>query len=204
MLRNFLLCAGLLGVLLLGLAGYRLLQAGPAANLPVITSMGDELVLDSTLGRPFDLHDYRGKVVLLDFGYTFCPDVCPTVMARLRQVLKGMGKDSAQVQVLFVSFDPKRDTIDHLRQYLEFFDPRFVGATGSDAALAAVTKRYGVTYFSRDMDSANYGFDHSDFIYLIDTEGHVRKLYDAHATTTEMQQDVQALLQEHSLWRRIF
>lgn len=204
MLRKLVLCAGLLGILLLGFAGYRLLQAGPAANLPVITSMGGELVLDSTLGRPFDLHDYRGKVVLLDFGYTFCPDVCPTVMARLRQVLKGMGQDSAQVQVLFVSFDPKRDSIDHLRQYLEFFDPRFIGATGNDAALAAVTRRYGVTYFSRDMGAANYGFDHSDFIYLIDTEGHVRKLYDAHATTTEMQQDVQALLQEHSLWRRIF
>jgi len=203
-MRKITLGASLLACLLLAFVGYRLLLPGAAAQLPVISSLGGGLVLDSTLGRPIDLKDYRGKVVLLDFGYTFCPDICPTVLARLAQVLKGLGGDASQVQVIFVSFDPKRDTVEHLRQYLSFFDPRMIGATGSAGAIADATKHFGVTFVPRDMGSANYGFDHSDFIYLLDTEGHVRKLYDAEANTTEVQQDVQALLQEHSFWRRIF
>lgn len=189
--------AALLGVALLG-AGFGFWQVQARATalqaLPVNTRLGGELVLPSTLGHPVDLKSYRGKVVLLTFGFTSCPDVCPTVMARLRQVLKGLGPEADRVQVLFVSFDPARDSLDHLKQYVGYFDPRMVGATGSEAEVAAVAKRYGVIYIKEDTGSAaGYGFAHSDYIYLIDAEGNVRKLYDTHASTSEIQADVATL-----------
>jgi protein SCO1/2 len=190
-------------LLVAGWVGWRLSTPALAAGLPVNTRLGGELVLDGTQGRRFDLKDYRGKVVLLDFGYTFCPDICPTTLARLRQLLNSLGPQAAQVQVVFVSFDPERDTVDHLRQYLEFYDKRLLGATGSGSAIADATRRYGVVAIRQPM-AGSYGFDHSDYIYLLDTQGRVRKLYDAQATTPDMQQDVQALLGENSLWRRIF
>jgi protein SCO1/2 len=189
-------------LLALGLAAFGLLvlrqqatAATVAERLPVNTRLGGELALPSTLGHPVNLKDWRGKVVLLDFGYTTCPDVCPTVLARLRQVLKELGPEAAQVQVVFVSFDPARDSLEHLRAYLKFFDPRMVGATGSEAEIAALARRYGVVYLKDEQGSAaGYGYSHSDYIYLLDTEGRVRKLYDGKATSKDMTDDIHALL----------
>lgn len=164
------------------------------AQLPVNPRMGGDFVLPSTQGRPLDTRALRGKVVLLNFGFTSCPDVCPLVLARLRQVVKALGDDAAGVQVLFVSFDPVRDRLPGLKAYVEHFHPSFIGATGSDQQIATVAARYGVVYLREDTGSAaGYGFAHSDYIYLIDRDGHVRKLYDSHARSDEIAADVRLL-----------
>lgn len=162
--------------------------------LPVNTRMGGDFVLPSTRGAPLDTATLRGKVVLLNFGFASCPDVCPMVLARLRQVVKTLGPDAAGVQVVFVSFDPARDTVASLKPYVEHFHPDFVAATGSEAEIAAVAARYGVVYLKEDHGSAaGYGFAHSDYVYLIDAAGHVRKLYDTRARTDEIAADVRLL-----------
>ncbi|MDP2227482.1 MAG: SCO family protein [Moraxellaceae bacterium] len=185
-----------LALLVAALAGWRHYELRKAADaLPVNTRLGGDFVLPSTRGEPLDSKALRGKVVLLNFGFTSCPDVCPTVLARLKQVLKELGPDAAGTQVVFVSFDPARDPIDHLGKYLAHFDPAIIGATGTDDEVAAVTKQYGAVYMKRDSGSAaGYAFAHSDYIYLIDTEGRVRKLYDTKTPTPDISADVRTLL----------
>lgn len=163
--------------------------------LPVNTRMGGDFTLPSTLGAPLDTRTLRGQVVLLNFGFTSCPDVCPLVLARLRQAVKTLGPEAANVRVLFVSFDPARDKLPGLKSYVEHFHPDFIGLTGSDAEIATVAARYGVVYIRENgRSAAGYGFAHSDYIYLLDSTGHVRKLYDTHARTDEIAADVRLLL----------
>jgi protein SCO1/2 len=161
---------------------------------PVNTRMGGGFVLPSTLGKPLDTASLHGKTVLLNFGFTSCPDVCPLVLARLRQVLRELGSDAANTQVLFVSFDPARDTLANLTAYVGHFDARIIGATGSEADIAKIATHYGVVYLKEDDGSASgYGFAHSDYIYLIDAQGRVRKLYSNDAPVAEMVEDVRLL-----------
>lgn len=184
------------------LAGWRHFQMSRAAEaLPVNTRMGGDFVLPSTLDAPLDTRQLRGKVVLLNFGFASCPDVCPTVLARLRQVLNELGPDAAKARVVFVSFDPARDTIAQLKGYVAHFHPEIVGATGTEAEIADVAKKYGVVYMKEDTGSAaGYGFAHSDYIYLLDARGRVRKLYDNRALTTQISKDVQTLLAADSFF----
>lgn len=186
----------LLALLVAMLAGWRYVRMSRAADaLPVNMRMGGDFVLPSTRGAPLDTRQLRGKVVLLNFGFASCPDVCPMVLARLRQVMSELGADGARTQVVFVSFDPARDTVAQLKGYVSHFHPAIIGATGTEAEIAAVTRQYGVVYMKEDTGSAaGYGFAHSDYIYLLDTQGRVRKLYDNRTPTTEMSRDVRTLL----------
>lgn len=184
-------------VLLTGLlAGWRYLQISRAAEeLPVNTRMGGDFVLPSTQGAPLDTRQLRGKVVLLNFGFATCPDICPMVLARLRQVMTELGADAARTQVVFVSFDPSRDTVGVLKEYVSHFHPDIIGATGTEAEIATVARQYGAVYMKEDTGSAaGYGFAHSDYIYLLDMQGRVRKLYDSRTPTTDISRDVQTLL----------
>lgn len=194
--RALSIAALMLAVLVAGVAGWRHVQMNrAAAALPVNERMGGDFVLSSTRGVPLDTRQLRGKVVLLNFGFASCPDVCPTVLARLRQVLKELGPDAAGTQVVFVSFDPARDTLDQLKGYVAHFHPDIIAATGTDAEIAAVAKQYGVVYMKEDTGSAaGYAFAHSDYIYLLDTDGRLRKLYDNQAGSAEMAADVRTLL----------
>ncbi len=168
--------------------------------MPVNTKMGGDFVLPGTQGR-LDTRALRGKVVLLNFGFTSCPDVCPLVLARLKQVLKELGGEAAGTQVLFVSFDPERDSLANLTAYVQHFDPRIIGATGSDAEIAAVAAQYGVVYIREKGDSAaGYNFTHSDYIYLLDAQGRLRKLYANDAKTAEIVADVRLLQTEGKRW----
>lgn len=179
-------------LVLLGLQWHARSQA--LGLMPVNSRMGGDFVLPSTLGQPLDTRSLRGKVVLLNFGFTSCPDVCPMVLARLRQTVKELGDDADGVQVVFVSFDPARDTLPVLKTYVQHFNPAFIGATGSDVQIATTAARYGVVYLKEQGDSAaGYGFAHSDYIYLLDTEGRVRKLYGNDVKTAEIASDVRLL-----------
>jgi protein SCO1/2 len=126
-------------------------------------------------GETVHAANYRGHVVLLYFGYTHCPDVCPATLARLSAALKQAGSGGAQMRVLFVTVDPARDTLEVMRDYTRYFGPQFLGLRGTDAELAALTKRYRVTY-GRGKPDAHGGYEvsHSSAVFVFDREGHVR------------------------------
>jgi protein SCO1/2 len=126
-------------------------------------------------GTALSLSRYRGKVVLLGFGYTSCPNVCPVTLAVLAQARQKLGPLGSQVQVIYLTVDPERDNAQRLKQYLAAFDPSFVGGTGSDAQMSAVRASYGVTAEKRGSGS-NYGVAHSSFVYLITRDGKLRAL----------------------------
>jgi len=131
--------------------------------------------------------DYKGKVVLMYFGYTHCPDVCPLTLTQLHVVLDRLGAPADKVRILFVSVDPKRDTPAVMHDYVNAFDKRAVGLVGSDGDVEALAKRYR-SAFTREPDRAdgNYEVSHSSAIYLFDAEGKARLL----ATPSASQDDI--------------
>lgn len=131
-----------------------------------------EFVLRSAAG-PVNLDRYRGKVVLIYFGYTFCPDVCPTNLAIMSAAFGLLTEAELQeVQGIFISVDPERDSLERLTQYTGFFHPRIVGLTGDPATLAEIAKRYGAVYQRSTAQSAGgYLVDHSSYVYVVNPEG---------------------------------
>jgi len=118
-------------------------------------------------GQPRSLADFRGKVVALFFGYTHCPDVCPTTLADLARVMGMLGKDADRVQVLFVTLDPERDTRELLAQYPPAFYPTFIGLSGDAQATEAAAKAFGIIYQKQATKSGSYTLDHSAGTFLI-------------------------------------
>lgn len=134
---------------------------------------GGDFTLQSADG-PVSLKDYRGKVVLVYFGYTYCPDVCPTELTNTAAALRLLKpEENGRVAVLFVSVDPERDTPAHLKEYVAFFHPAMVGITGTPAEVAAVAKQYGVYYARQANESTTgaYVVDHSSEVYLVGPDG---------------------------------
>lgn len=138
---------------------------------------GGDFTLQSANGL-VNLSDFRNKVVILYFGYTACPDICPTSMATLKQGLKQLtSTELVQVQGIFISVDPERDTPEHVQQYAQYFHPNIMGVTGKPEVLAEVAKRYNVTYRKVAMEGSSMGYtiDHSAMLYLINKDGRVRQ-----------------------------
>ena len=132
---------------------------------------GGDFVLDSPNGK-VALSDFNGKVVFVYFGYTFCPDICPTNLGNLSIAYRQMSDEQKQnLQILFVSVDPERDTPERLQQYVNYFDADMIGLTGNAQELAEIARRYGVVYQKVDDGSENYAVDHSAFTYVVDQQG---------------------------------
>lgn len=167
----------------------------PAApELPVLEGIGGALEAPSTRGREVSLADFRGRVVLLNFGFTSCPDVCPTVLARMRAVLLDLDALDVPVQPLFVTIDPERDRLPALDRYLSNFHPRLIGLRPEPDELARIAARYRAIYQREAMPSGlDYGFAHSSHIYVIDGEGRVRAMFGAGARIPEMVASVRQL-----------
>lgn len=126
-------------------------------------------------GKLRRLEDFRGKVVVMFFGFTQCPDVCPTTMAEMAEVMKQLGPDADRVQVLFVTVDPERDTAELLRSYVPAFDSRFLGLTGDLAAVDKVAKEFRVFYQKvPGKQAGSYTLDHTAGSYVFDGKGHIR------------------------------
>ena len=136
-------------------------------------SAAPDFALRGSDGSNVTLARYRGKVVLLTFGFTHCAAVCPTTLATLAQTRAGLGEQADSVQVIFVTVDPERDTAAHMQQYLAAFDRSFIGATGTAEALAAVRAAYGVTAV-REGTGPDYAMGHTSSIFLIDRAGKLR------------------------------
>jgi protein SCO1/2 len=147
-------------------------------------------------GSAFRLRAHRGKVVLLSFGYTFCPDVCPMTLSELARVRADLGEAGKQVRVAFITVDPERDTPKRLGEYTRYFDATFVGLTGTAEQLAGVQEAYGVTAEKRSVSgtTAAYLIDHSAFIYVIDAEGRLRLMFPFGTPIEDMVHDIQLLL----------
>lgn len=154
---------------------------------------GKTLELTDQTGRPRRLEDWRGKAVVLFFGFTHCPDVCPTTLADLSQVMKQLGPDAERVQVLFVTVDPERDTPEALGKYVGAFDPRFLGLYGDSAATQRAAREFKVFYEKRKTTDG-YSVDHSGQTYVIDPQGRLRLFVRPERLAADLPDDLRALL----------
>jgi protein SCO1/2 len=151
--------------------------------------------LQGSDGRALSLGRFKGKVVLLGFGFTSCPQVCPTTLATLAQARRKLGAAAADVQVVYVTVDPERDVAERMKNYLVAFDPTFVGGTGAAGRLAAVRKDYGV-FAEKKPQGNSYSVAHSSFVFLIDRSGSLRALMPYGHGPDDYVHDLQLLLQE--------
>ena len=156
-------------------------------------SYGRDFRLTDHHGQRRTLADFRGQVVLLYFGFTQCPDVCPTALARAADVKRQLGDQGSRLQVLFVTVDPERDTPELLRAYMAAFDPAFLALTGSDAEIRATADEFRA-YYKKVPTGRSYTMDHSALSYLFDPQGRIRVALRHAQTTDEYLADVRALL----------
>lgn len=176
----------------------------PAAKLPApefrppglaAAPRGGDFTLESARG-PVSLREFRGKAALLFFGYTYCPDVCPTSLAAVGQALSGLtAAEQERVKALFVSVDPARDTPARLADYVGFFHPNIVGLTGSPAELADVAARYGAVFTAQAPDrEGRYAVDHSAFVYVIGPDGRIAATLAYPLSVTALQAEIRKTL----------
>lgn len=184
----------LAGALLVGGVAAWQAFAPQSSKLPVLRLGGDFTLSDSE-GRPFTLASRRGSLVLLSFGFTNCPDVCPLTLARYRAVLAALQQDAGRLQPIMISVDPARDTPAKLGAYVRYFDARILGLTGSSGQLAQVARQYGAIV-SVPAPGEEGEVSHSDYLYLIDDLGRVRRLYDQQAPVQDIVREVRDLLRE--------
>ena len=137
-----------------------------------------EIDLQATTGEMVGLDSFAGKLLVVYFGYTHCPDVCPTTLSTLAKALDRMGEAAEDVQVVMITVDPERDTVALLDEYLGFFDERFVGLTGPRSDIDRVATTYGVFFAANDGDVASgYTVDHTAKLMVIDRAGHLRLVF---------------------------
>ena len=155
-----------------------------------------EIVLTDQNGQPFRLSEYRGKVVLLFFGYTYCPDVCPATMAELRAARAMLKPEqAARVQVVFITVDPARDTPEAIQEYVTRFDPTFIGLSGSERELSRVWADYGVfRELGIPNESGNYEVSHTARVYVVDVNGNLSLSFAFGASPEDVANDLRILL----------
>ena len=186
--RDLLIVSLILGAIV-ALTGYLLLTKNAKFYGTEITPPLPAAAIELTdhNGQPFSLDRVRGKVVVIFFGYTNCPDECPLAMAQLKQVYDILGDQAREVQVLFISTDPARDDAESLRGFLGHFDPSFLGLTGTPEQLAAVWAGYGVVVLDG-------GETHSNRFYVLDREGNLALTFLADMLADDMASDLKLLL----------
>ena len=158
---------------------------------------GGSLALTGHDGKPRTLADFRGKAVVLFFGFTHCPDICPTTLADMAGVLKQLGPDSDRVQLLFVTVDPERDTPQVLAQYVPAFDPRFLGLYGDVAATQRAAQEFKI-FFEKRKSGDSYSVDHSGQSYVIDPQGRLRLFVRHDRIAQDLAEDLRTLLRNSS------
>ena len=172
-------------------------DGGPKFHSTDITGApyGKALELSDAQGKPRHLADWRGKAVVLFFGFTRCPDICPTTLAEVAAAVKTLGADAERVQVLFVTLDPERDTEKVLADYVRAFDPRFIALRGDAAATQGAAKEFKIFYEKRKQGDT-YTIDHSAQSYVLDAQGRLRLLVRHDRIGQDLAPDLRTLLQE--------
>jgi protein SCO1/2 len=155
-----------------------------------------DFALPDGSGGEFRLSEERGNLVLVFFGYTFCPDVCPTTLSTMRQIHNALGRDAERVKVVFITVDPERDTPAKASEYARYFAPAFYGLSGTEDQLAPVWEDYGVYYQlnKETPEDTAYTVDHSSQVYLVDAGGNLRLTYSFGTPAEQILADVRHLL----------
>ncbi len=188
----------LIGLLLVGLLSACAHQFSGVTPNPI--GPAPDFALTDEHGQPFKLSEARGKWILLAYGYTHCPDVCPLTLSHLRDVKKAIDPDGDKVQVVFVTIDPERDTADIMRQYVDHFDQQFTqkfkGLSGAPADIAQAATAYHVKYEKKDVKpDGSYTMGHTAEVYLIDPQFNWRMTFPFGIEAKEIASDVQYLMQ---------
>jgi protein SCO1/2 len=136
-----------------------------------VAAIGGPFKLVDHHGREVTEQDFKGRPFLVFFGFTHCPDVCPTALFEISEILRLLGRDAERTRALFITVDPERDTPAVMKDYLSSFDPRLIGLTGDATAVAAVAKAYRVYYKKVPLDQGGYTMDHTAIVYLMDKQG---------------------------------
>lgn len=174
-----------------------------AANVPALKAgvfdpprTAPDFSLQGSDGHELKISRYRGKVVLLAFGFTSCADVCPVTLGTFAQARRDLGPAAADVQVVYVTVDPERDAPERMKSYLRGFDPTFIGGSGTPQQLATVRKDYGVTAEKKVFENGGFAYAHSSFTYLIDRGGRIRALMPYGHGPEDYVHDLKILLKE--------
>jgi protein SCO1/2 len=176
-----------------------------SAVIFIVTGRGPApIAMPSAVGGPFKLvdqnsnpitdQDLKGHPFLVFFGFTHCPDVCPTTLFEVSEILRALGPDAKDVRALFVTVDPERDTPKVLKDYLSSFDPRVIGVTGDPAAIAAVERSYRVYAKKVPLEGGNYTMDHTALVYLMDKDGRFVAPFSMKGTPQEAAADLKRYL----------
>ncbi len=187
--------------LLLGLvafiSGCDLSTKAPTFQLTDVTGAGfaRDFQLTDHNGKPRTLADFKGKVVVVFFGFTHCPDVCPVTLGELAIVARELGKDAERMQVLFITVDPERDTPAVLSKYVPAFDPAFLGLYGDPDATLKTVKEFKVFYQKQPVSGGGYSVDHSAGTFIYDTAGRLRLFASYGQGAPKMRHDIRLLLQ---------
>tara|TARA_B100001079_G_scaffold270918_1_gene286663 strand:- start:1866 stop:2450 length:585 start_codon:yes stop_codon:yes gene_type:complete len=167
-----------------------------AEVLPVYDTLGGDFEMDSTLGKTVNLKDFEGKLLLIYFGYTSCPDVCPTTLTVIKQAVQKLDPKNELIQVLFISVDPERDSLEKMKTYLEFFNPGFVGLHAPFEEVQQVAKKFGSFFMKDEVNKSAIGYlvTHTGYVYLMDRKARIRKMFSSKVDTPEMIETVNLLL----------
>jgi protein SCO1/2 len=188
------------GLLLAGfaLAGCDKPESGPRFKLTDVTgaSFGKELALTDHNGKPRTLADFKGKVVTVFFGFTHCPDVCPTTLAEMALVAKELGADADKLQVLFVTVDPERDTRELLSRYVPSFNPSFLGLYGDASETVRAAKEFKIFFQKQPSSGGTYSVDHSAGTFILDQQGRLRLYAQYGQGAAALLHDIRVLLRE--------
>ncbi len=190
-------CLALVAALVLGVFAYFSTSSTPTGSGTGTALVGGPFALTDQTGKHVTEKDYLGKYTLVFFGYTYCPDVCPTELQVISAALDKMGAKADIIQPIFVTIDPERDTPDVIRQYVANFPPRLVGLTGSPQEIAAAAKAYRV-YFSKVENKASPGdylMDHSSIVYLMDKQGRFLKHFTYTTDAVELAQALETAIE---------
>lgn len=157
-------------------------------------NIGRTLELVDSTGTTRRLSDFQGKAVVVFFGFTQCPDVCPTAMVQLASAVEMLGEEADEVQVVLITVDPERDTPEVMQAYVEAFDPRFIGLTGTPEQVRKTAQSFKAFYAKVPSPQGGYTMDHSSSFYLLDKEGHARVLMRGDASPEDIRHDLRLLL----------
>ena len=157
-------------------------------------AVGGPFKLTDQNGQALSEQDLKGRPFLVFFGFTHCPDVCPTTLFEVSEILRSLGHDADRTRALFITVDPERDTPPVMKDYLSSFDPHLAGLTGDPAAIAAVAKAYRVYYKKVPLDQGGYTMDHTAIVYLMDKEGRFVAPFNLKRTTEAAAADLRRYL----------
>lgn len=184
----------LVGLLILGGALMLQLREISTANAPAPSAIGGPFTLTDQNGKTVTEKDFKGKPTLIFFGFTRCPDICPTTLFEITEMLNAAGKDAERVNIVFVSVDPDRDTPESLKEYIESFDNRIVGLSGTPQQIEEISKLYRVYARKIPTGEDDYTMDHTAIIYLMDKEGRFINAFNLQRPPEESVQELKKYL----------